>query len=139
MPTIEVAENATLDAVRALYGTCGYGGGVRPEDHVVVARHHADLIGAARLCLESGLLVLRGMQVHPERRRRGVGAAMLTRLEEAMAGTPCWCLPYRHLEAFYGRAGFVTVRPDSAPAFLRHRLTAYLARGADVILMHRPG
>jgi hypothetical protein len=51
----------------------------------------------------------------------------------------CYCVPYMHLREFYGRAGFVPITCESAPAFLRERVASYRARGLDVLVMHRRG
>ncbi|MDE2291767.1 MAG: GNAT family N-acetyltransferase [Elusimicrobia bacterium] len=124
------------DACRELYRRTGYAGGVAPKDLVLAAFEGERLVGAVRLCREFGVVVLRGMQVLEEHRRQGVGTLLLRACEERLQGSVCWCVPYRHLEGFYGQAGFVVA--DGAPQGLVERLGRYDAEGLDVVLMRRP-
>lgn len=78
------------------------------------------------------------MQVHPEKRRMGIGAAMLKNLEEAMVHSTTYCLPYAHLERFYGAAGFIRCPIDAMPQHLGERLAAQQNAGLSVIGMRRP-
>ena len=56
---------------------------------------------------------------------------------ERLGGEECYCVPYAHLVAFYGRAGFEVVPPGGGPPFLRERVERYRSRGLDVTLMRR--
>ena len=43
------------------------------EDALLLAEHDGELIGIVRLTTEEGVVVLRGMQVHPRFQRQGTG------------------------------------------------------------------
>lgn len=127
-------------AIATLYADAGYGAAVGAQDTVLVAKQGAALLGVVRLCLEDGIVVLRGMQVRRECQGQGIGARLLAACEAHMAGTETFCLPYTHLERFYATAGFVRVGAGALPDFLAQRLATYRARGQDVIAMRRaPG
>ncbi|HEV3051784.1 MAG TPA: GNAT family N-acetyltransferase [Longimicrobium sp.] len=120
------------------YEAWGYRGGVRPEDAVYVAEADGELVGVVRRTVEEGVTMLRGMQVAPEWRRRGIGMRLLQGFVADLGGRECWCIPYTHLTGFYGMEGYETVPDAEAPAFLQARLAEYRARGLSVLIMRRP-
>ena len=76
---IEVRRAMAEDISRVLkfYAERRYGSGIRPEDALLLAEHDGELIGIVRLTTEEGVVVLRGMQVHPRFQRRGIGKRLL--------------------------------------------------------------
>jgi GNAT superfamily N-acetyltransferase len=138
MPRIEVIHAAGLAQVRAFYEQVRYGGGVSDADTVLAAFAGERVVGAVRLCVEHGVVVLRGMFVAPDCQRLGIGRALLGRCLPWLNRGEAFCLPYDHLVGFYARAGFEPVPIDALPSFLRERLVAYLANGQKVIGMRRP-
>ncbi len=101
--------------------------------------------GIVRLCVEDGVHVLRSMQVREGVQRQGVGRALLQRFAELLGSrgvTDCWCMPYAHLEGFYGAGGFVRVTADEeklAPPPLWQRYDKHRNRRPNdpVLLMRR--
>lgn len=136
--SIREAGAEELDRVRGAYLAWGYGGGADEDDSILLAERAGELVGIVRRTLESGVVVLRGMQVAPEERRRGVGTRLLDDFIGRLGGAECWCVPYSHLVGFYGRVGFRVVPPEGAPPFLAERIARYRAQGLDVTLMRRP-
>lgn len=134
---IRVARPEEHPRVAETYVAWGYGGGVLPSDMVYVAEEDGALIGIVRRTVEEGVTMLRGMQVAPERRGRGIGARLLRAFVADLDGA-CTCIPYTHLTRFYGAEGFAVVADDDAPAFLQARLATYRARGLSVLAMRRP-
>jgi predicted N-acetyltransferase YhbS len=130
-----VAEHAVLAAV---YLQWGYEGGIADDDLVYVAKRDRRPIGLVRRASIAGHLMLRGMQVAPECRRQGVGTQLLRAFVADLPATDCYCIPFSHLVAFYGQAGFRRVEEAAAPPSLRERLSHYRAEGHDVLLMRRP-
>ncbi|HWD86560.1 MAG TPA: GNAT family N-acetyltransferase [Mucilaginibacter sp.] len=124
--------------VLAHYKACNYNGGLSEDDTVLVAIDD-DIIGAVRICSENETKVLRGMQIKPEYRHRGIGKQMLRHLREHLDIKGCYCLPYTHLETFYATIGFMKISPDDAPQFLTERLKNYLSAGYDLIIMKSSG
>ena len=119
-----------------------YGGGIRPEDALLLAEeHHGELISIVRLTTEEGVVVLRGIQVHPRFQRQGIGKRLLGAVAQELDGKGCFCIPYAHLVCFYGGIGFHVMDPAKAPTFLRPRLEKYRDRGDgnDYLIMRREG
>ncbi len=139
MVDVGLAQSVELPMVEALYAAAGYGGGIGTQDFVIVARHAGQIVGAARLCPEQGLTVLRGMQVSAQHQRQGIGARLLAACTGYLDQGPAFCLPYAHLAAFYGAARFVSIDQAVMPDFLARRMATYLARGQDIIAMRRDG
>lgn len=133
--TISIAE--ALPPVAEFYKTAGYGGGVSPADLTLCAYIDERLIGVVRLCPEQGTTVLRGMQVHPEFQRQGVGALLLADCVPHLEQGSAYCLPYDHLIDFYRKAGFELAGHEQLPPFLAERQAGYLASGQKVVAMRR--
>ena len=93
--------------VAAAYEAWGYHGGVSPEDTLCIAEHGSELIAAVRRTHDGGFVLLRGMYVAPEYQRRGIGSQLLDFFVTHLDRAACYCVPYAHLRAFYGRAGGV--------------------------------
>jgi GNAT superfamily N-acetyltransferase len=132
------ATSLDAQAIATLYADAGYGAAVGAQDTVFVARQGTLLLGVVRLCLEDGVVVLRGLQVRREFQGQGIGARLLAACEAHLGSAETFCLPYTRLERFYGAAGFARVGAGALPDFLARRLAAYRAREQDVIAMRRP-
>ncbi len=140
---IEIRHATAEDISRVLhfYAERRYGGGIRPEDSVLLAEHDGELVGIVRLTAEEGVVVLRGMQVHPRFQRQGIGKRLLATVAQELDGRGCFCIPYAHLVGFYGGIGFRAIEPAKAPTFLRLRLERYQDRGDgnEYLIMRREG
>ena len=78
------------------------------------------------------------MRVAEAWRGKGVGRLILERVDSTLGNRQCFCIPYRHLGAFYAAIGFVEIEPTAAPEFLRARLAVYRQDlKLDVIIMAR--
>jgi GNAT superfamily N-acetyltransferase len=133
--TVRMADPSERDAVAAFLREAGYAGGVQPPDRLVVAVGDAGPVGAFRLAREEGVLVLRGMRVRADLRRRGIGRRLLWALADL--DEPCFCVPHAYLERFYGSAGFTRLPAAEIPALLGTRAAVYTERGLQVIVMRR--
>ena len=131
------------DISRALnfYAERRYGGGIRPEDAVLLAERDGELVGIVRLAAEENVVVLRGMQVRPRFQRQGIGKRLLATVADELDGRDCFCIPYAHLVGFYSGIGFQVIEPTKAPTFLRLRLETYQNRGdgKEYLIMQREG
>jgi GNAT superfamily N-acetyltransferase len=138
---IEVRRAMAEDISRVVnfYAERRYGGGIRPEDSVLLAEHDSELVGIVRLTAEEGVVVLRGMQVHPRFQRQGIGKRLLATVAQELDGRSCFCIPYAQLVGFYGGIGFRAIEPAKAPTFLRLRLKRYQDRGDgnEYLIMRR--
>jgi len=131
---VRIIEKTEYPKVRKLYEACNYNGGLLDDDMVVIAEDN-ELIGAVRVCPEHGVKILRGMQIKSACRGKGTGTLMLKFLQENFDMKDCYCIPYKHLKAFYGQIGFEELSPGDAPGFLAERLKKYSDNGSDVIVM----
>jgi N-acetylglutamate synthase-like GNAT family acetyltransferase len=138
MITIRGGSEADLAAANDFYQSCEAAGRARPGDRILFAKTASEIIGVVRLCPENGHLVLRGMRVRDDQQRRGLGRKILLAVEEWIGDAECFCLPYTHLERFYGTMGFELVPPKELPEHLQKRMADYSDRGLSVIGMKRP-
>lgn len=127
-----------VERVRTAYAEWGYCGGILPGDEILIAEEDGRLVGLVRRLVEHGTTMLRGMQVAPDARGRGVGSRLLDAFVDRIDGLECYCIPFAHLVHFYGRQGFRVELEDVTPAFLADRARAYRAKGLDVVVMRRP-
>ena len=111
---------------------------VSGSDRVFVAEDTEMIYGAVRIESSSGVQVLRGMYMHPDHVRQGIGQQLLKAIEAALSKTDSFCIPRDHLYDFYGRAGFRVIDPNNAPSFLSKRLAGYIDEGLPVAIMYRP-
>ncbi len=123
--------------VGAIYASFGYRREVDPLDIVWLAEAGSEPIGIVRIATEHETLVLRGMRVAQVSQRSGIGTRMLRAIEEWLGPRECYCVPYAHLERFYGQVGFTRADPGGAPEFLIERVSQYRGEGLDVILLRR--
>lgn len=133
---IQVTVAGHLSWLDDFYLRCGYGGRVEPEDKVYFASIHNLPVGVVRLAKERGVFVLRGMQVLDSWRGRGIGCELLSCLSTELVDD-CYCLPYQHLDRFYGAVVFVDIDVVDLPTFLAERLKAYRQRGMQVMAMRK--
>jgi N-acetylglutamate synthase-like GNAT family acetyltransferase len=138
MVNINVVPNENRGRVLSFYARNQYDQAIAHDDILLIAEESGAIQGALRLCREEGLLVLRGMRVAKDYQERGIGRLLLRRAVDQLASQECFCIPHRHLRAFYQEAGFQEVDPATVPTFLADRLSKYRNRlGLDVILMRR--
>jgi predicted N-acetyltransferase YhbS len=135
--TVRLGTTDDLPAVAELYQEWGYRSSASPDDTLIIAAHDGRVVGVVRLAMEFGHLVLRGMRVQPAFQRTGVGSQMLELLVKQVKKRECYGIPYEHLLAFYGRAGFRQIEEADAPAFLAQRAASYRAEGLKVVIIRR--
>ena len=136
-PIVRVASADEHPSIEQFYRREGYNRSVAPSDIVVVAESGGHTLGVVKLSSEHGCLVLRGMRVREDSRRRGIGSSLLRSLIELIGGRACYCLPFAHLVEFYARAGFSLLSDDEVPPFLRERADHYRQMGDAIAPMLR--
>ncbi len=123
--SIEVRRAMAEDISRAqnFYAERRYGGGIRPEDAVVLAERDGELVGIVRLAAEEGVVVLRGMQVHPRLQRQGIGRRLLATVAQELDGRRLLLHPVCASRRFLSRNRVPRDRtgegPDFSPAAAR--------------------
>ena len=98
------------------------------------ARVDGVLIGLVRLCHEENRYILRSMEIKNEYQGQGIGTKLLLAFQtyvDQQDLDPVYCLPYAHLEKFYGQIGFVKIEDQELPAFLKLRVEAYRRKRLD--------
>jgi predicted N-acetyltransferase YhbS len=137
--SVSKAEKSEFPEIAEFYKTrvpAGYK--LNENDTFFIAKQDREIIGSVRLVREEGVLVLRAMQVHSEFQRKGIGRLLLDELVKDLGSEDCYCIPYEHLETFYGLIGFKKISIEEAPAFLQERIARYL-KDIRSIMMKRPG
>lgn len=123
--------------VNEFYQLTTYKRPVSGEDRVFVAEEGGTILGAVRIEKKDGVQVLRGMYMHPDHVRSGIGSVLLEHIEPVLAETDSYCIPFDHLFGFYGQARFNNIPTEEAPAFLSERIQKYMEEGKQVAIMHR--
>ncbi len=135
-----------LSRTQEFYRLCGYHGALTDNDRILIVRdvsgtrapkNNTGILAAVRMLYEDGHLMLRGMNVHKSNQREGIGTALLHRFVAELPDEPCYCIPFGHLEEFYGQEGFRRIEPDSAPRHLQARLAEYQKDNPDMLIMQR--
>jgi GNAT superfamily N-acetyltransferase len=134
---ITIAGVDDICRIATAYAAWGYSGGITPEDTAWLAEISGNVVGTVRIAPEHGTLVLRGMQVAEQWRGLGLGTRLLHAVASWLDNRRCYCIPYAHLEPFYGQAGFRRIPGSAAPPFLADRTAHYTQRGLDVRIMVR--
>jgi GNAT superfamily N-acetyltransferase len=131
--------------IKAFYDSVDYSGVFLPSDLTLVASEDCAIIGVVRLCTEHDHLVLRGMEIIPDRQRQGLGSEMLRQLVPYIGQRPCWGIALSHLGGFYAQASFrFDTNGAAVPKHLLARLDSYNARnrarntGKTNVVMYRP-
>lgn len=123
-----------LNEISEFYKTHARVAKVTAEDELVVAYADQKFIGSVRLCNEQEVYTLRSMHIAESYQRRGLGLEILNRFRQRVEErniTEVYCIPYTHLEEFYGNIGFKKIEDTQAPEFLRERIAGYRERGPD--------
>jgi len=132
----EHLEPIQLPLVNRFYKQCRYSAKANRSDEVYVLRLQGQIVAALRLSSKPEQhLFLRSMCVHPEHRRKGLGAALLKALGPVLAAQPVYCFPFSHLEVFYENAGFKRQVPESVASFIHDPWASYCRQGRDIIIM----
>lgn len=133
------AQSQTL--VDPFYAKNGSQGLARPEDVFFLAMLESELVGCVRFCVEEKTPLLRTMMIDQKYRRSGIGLSLLKAFASFLDENSIrdvFCLPYAHLDQFYGKIGFQSVDETDTPAFLLARLAKYRAKEDNFICMRRP-
>lgn len=132
------------EAVKAdiddFYKRNGSKGTARKDDLFFVAYSGNQMIGCVRFCIEEGIPMLRTMYIDSSCRQQGVGRNLLKAFGEYLDKNNIknvFCLPYTHLEKFYGLINFKIVEAREVPKFLIDRAAEYAQRGTRTLFMGR--
>ncbi len=128
------------DIVKKLYESEGHGIEIRNFDLFFAGFIENKLAASVRFCVEQGTAMLRTMRVAKKFQGRGLGLSMLKYFESYLnenSVNNTYCLPYSHLENFYGTIGFRSVEYESVPKFLQARFLKNRADGLDLLCMKR--
>ena len=126
--------------VDAFYSRHGSPSVARPDDLFFLALFNHQLIGCVRYCEEHETPMLRSMMIDQTYRQKGIGTFLLKAFESHLVENQIQnthCIPYPHLDHFYGQIGFSVIVPESAPEFLFARWRSYQQRG-EYLCMRRP-
>lgn len=131
--TSRVAESE-LYTLNRFYKRHGHKGKADMRDTAFWLKDEDNVLAALRFTSKDGHILLRGLWVHKERRREGLGSSLLVDCSHYWKKQTCFCYPFSHLEKFYVKHGF-TRAENRAPKPLLEKLKSYQQRGEKVILM----
>jgi N-acetylglutamate synthase-like GNAT family acetyltransferase len=112
----------------------------RPSDLFFAAFIENTIVGVCRFCVEEKTPLLRSMVVHAPLRSQKIGATLLASFAHYLDQhniRPTYCIPYGHLEKFYGQIGFKVINEKDAPAFLQERIQTYRKNSSDTFMFMR--
>ncbi len=139
---IEIQDGARVKStVDHFYQKNGSQGRARPDDLFFLALQGDQLLGCVRFCVEEKTPLLRTMMVDESSRRKGIGQLLLQAFEEHLEQNDIrnvYCIPFAHLDRFYGSIGFEVLNLSEAPAFLHERIQTYREGGKKYLCMRRP-
>jgi N-acetylglutamate synthase-like GNAT family acetyltransferase len=140
---IRQAHKEELEAVREFYLSQGYRGGESMDgsEFTIVAEDDDRIVGAVRLVIEEGVLVLRGMFIDKPYQRQGIGKQMLDLMDIEIGDRECYSICKEYLERFLGEIGFSKMKPEKAPMHLAERFKEY-SEGkeyGEMIMVKREG
>lgn len=124
--------------VNEFYKLTAYKRPVSGDDRVFVVEKQGRILGAVRVEAKQGVQVLRGMYLHPDEVRKGLGTSLLQFIEPPLSNTRSYCIPLDHLTEFYSKIGFRVISHENAPLFLADRIAGYIKEGKKVVIMYRP-
>lgn len=112
----------------------------RDRDLFFVAFKDDIIVGVCRFCVEEGTPLLRSMIVHAPLRSNRIGTKLLECFADYVDRNslgPIFCIPYDHLEKFYGLVGFRVIHEADAPLFLQERIRTYRKNSSDKFMFMR--
>lgn len=124
-----------LKDAQQFYQNCGYKTPILPSEKVVVAKIDKKIVGVVRICHEEGVKILRGMQVDRNYLRCGIGRALLLKTKDIIKDDPCYCIPHKWLEDFYGIIEFKKIEISQGPEHLQNRLRSHKEKYPHLIMM----
>lgn len=130
---------ACQQIVDAHYAQFGSRGRARPSDMFFLAMDRDQLVGCVRYSVEEETPMLRTMMIAEVHRRQGIGLRLLKEFARHLEQNNIhnvFCLPYPHLENFYGQIGFQRVGLNETPMFLQQRMAEH-QNGNRTICMRR--
>lgn len=143
MDKIRIAQVSGEEAkptIDEFYKKNGSKGTARKGDLFFVAYSDNKMVGCVRYCIEEGTSMLRTMYVDSSCRQQGVGRTLLEAFANYLDKNKIrnvFCLPYTHLENFYGMINFKVVVAEEVPQFLIDRSTTYSKSGTNSLYMRR--
>lgn len=134
--TISEADVNLLPVVKNFFKKNGFRAQAAKSDIVYIARLHNSMVGALRLCpYSNNTWLLRSMCIKEELRNQGIGSDFLMSLNDTFKAKNVYCFPYKHLEAFYRKAGFEIVDHQHVDTRILDSFHNYINKGKNIILM----
>lgn len=132
--SISTVPESELFLLNRFYKRNRHKGKADTDDTAFWLKDENEILAAVRCTTYGNITLLRGLWVHKERRREGLGTILLTGCRHHWEKHNCFCFPFSHLEAFYEKNGFSYPR-EQVPTHLLQKLQSYQQRGEQVILM----
>ncbi len=136
----QISGSEASAAIDSFYEQEGKHYRARSSDLFFVAITENKIIGACRFCIEENTPLLRSMIIHEPLRSQKIGTLILESFAQYLDQNnfrSTYCIPYDHLEKFYGSIGFKIVPETDCPVFLQERIKDYRTRTTDSFMIMR--
>lgn len=136
----QVTAGKLKNVIDEFYARNGSKGTARNDDLFFIAFLNDQVVGCVRFCVEEGTPLLRTMYIDESMRQKGVGKRLLLEFGKYLDLNNIenvYCLPYVHLESFYGTIGFKIADSATVPQFLIDRSNEYLKNNTRTLFMKR--
>ncbi len=137
-----IIETKDLNLVKKIYSDCNYemkSINHQEGDLYFIAKLNDKNVGVARLCIENGFQVMRGVNIMPNFQRNGLGKLLVKEIIlNSHNRHNIWCLPYEHLigSGFYESVGFELAK-GNIPLHLLSRKENYFKQNIKTQIMVR--
>ncbi len=131
------ADDYYRDILNKFYCEQGYHSGWSHTERAFIAINNNDIIGSVKVEVRDGVSILRGMYIIKEYQGKALGTSFIKFIEPILNETVSYCMPFMHLNEFYGQIDFKPINPTCLPTFLAQRYQSYKDRGYQIIAMCR--
>ena len=112
-----------------------YKKGVASKDEAVFVLKDKSIICSAKLKAVDGQLLLTGVASAAQIRGLGYASQLIKKILRQQ-NQPVYCFPYKHLETFYLRLGFVPVQAQAVPQVINELFTGYNRKQTLLLMCH---
>ncbi len=137
---LQVKGDEAASVVDPFYEKEGKNHRARNSDLFFIAMLNKNIVGVCRFCVEENTPLLRSMIIHAPLRSQKIGSKILENFSSFLDHNkigPTYCIPYSHLEGFYGTIGFKKISENDSPDFLKERISEYRQKFPDSFMIMR--
>ena len=134
---INEAHRNERDTINSFYKSTGYKGSWGESERAFYISESSKIIAVVKIENIDDIFTLRGMFVLDSYKKKGYGSELLNHIESTYKNQTLYCIPFAHLNKFYGKIGFEVIPKKEFPSLLKSRIHKYQKNGSNVIAMKR--